>query len=81
MPSDFQKLMDITLVSLDCTFAYINNILIVTEGEKSVPMQKVREVLDALDRLSLQLRADKRKDMDKIRMVGIRIVKVMALPQ
>ena len=34
MPTKFQKLMDITLVNTDCTFVYIDDILIVTKGEK-----------------------------------------------
>ena len=61
MPTEFQKLMDITLVNMDCTFVYIDDILIVSEGEKSVHMQKVREVLKVLDSATLQLRADKCK--------------------
>ena len=32
-----------------CTFVDIDDILIVTKGEKSVHMQKVREVLKVLD--------------------------------
>ena len=46
---------------MDCTFVYIDDILIVTKGEKSVHMQKVREVLKVLDSANLQLRADKCK--------------------
>ena len=61
MPTEFQKLMDITLVNMDCTFVYIDDILIVSEGEKSVHMQKVREVLKVLDSANLQLRANKCK--------------------
>ena len=34
MPNEFQKLMDITVVNVDCTFVYIDDILIVTKGEK-----------------------------------------------
>ena len=61
MPTQFQKLLDITLVNMDCTFVYIDEILIVTKREKSVHMQKVREVLKVLDSANLQLRADKSK--------------------
>ena len=59
MPTEFQKVMDLTLVNMDCTFVYIDDILIVTKGERSVHMQKVREVLEVLDKANLQLRADK----------------------
>ena len=48
-PTEFRKLMDLTLVNRDCTFVYIDDILIVTKGEKCVHMQKVREVLEVLD--------------------------------
>ena len=58
MPIEFQKVMDLTLVNMDCTFVYIDDILIVTKGEKSVQMQKVREVLEVLDKANLQLSAD-----------------------
>ena len=61
LPTEFQKLMYITLVNTDCTFVCIDDILIVTKGGKSVHMQKVREVLKVLDSANLQLRADKCK--------------------
>ena len=59
MPTDFQKVMDLTLVNMDCLIVYKDDILIVTKGEKSVLMQKVRDVLEVLDKANLQLRADK----------------------
>ena len=61
MPTEFQKVMDLTLVNMDGTFVYIDDILIVTKGEKSVYMQKSREVLEVLDEANLQLKADKCK--------------------
>ena len=61
MPTEFQKVMDLTLVNMDSTFVYIDDILNVTKGEKSVHMQKVREVLEVLDKANLQLKADKCK--------------------
>ena len=36
MLTEFQKVLDITLVNMDGTFVYIDDILIVTKGEKSV---------------------------------------------
>ena len=62
-PTEFQKLMDITLGNMDCTFVYIDDILIVTKGEKRVHMQKVREVLKVLDSANSQLRADRFKKL------------------
>ena len=38
MPTEFQKIMDLTPANMDCTFVYIDDILIVTKGEKSVHM-------------------------------------------
>ena len=61
MPTEFQKVMDLTLVNMDSTFVYIDDILIVTKGEKSVHMQKIREVLEVLNEANLQLEADKCK--------------------
>ena len=58
LPTEFRKLMDITLVNMDCTFVYIDHTLIVTKGEKSVHMQKIQKVLDSAN---FQLRAHKCK--------------------
>ena len=44
IPTEFQKLMDILFVNMDCIFVYID-ISIVRKGEKWVHMQKVRELL------------------------------------
>ena len=59
MPTEFQKVMDLTLVNIGCTFVYIDDILIVTRGNKDVHMQKVREVMQILDKANLQLKIDK----------------------
>ena len=61
MPTEFQKVMDLTLVNIDCTFVYIDDILIVTKGDKKVHMQKVKEVMKVLDKANVQLKVDKRK--------------------
>ena len=58
-PTEVLKLMDITLVNVDCKFVYIDDVLIVTKEDKRVQMQKVREVLKVLDNANLQLRVDK----------------------
>ena len=59
MPSEFQKLMDLTLASINSVFVYIDDILIVTKGTKQQHMNKVREVLKILDNANLQLKAEK----------------------
>ena len=59
MRTEFQKVMDLTLIYIDCTFVYIDDILIVTRGNKEVHMQEVREVMQILDKANLQLKVDK----------------------
>ena len=59
MPTEFQKVLDLTLVNIDCTFVYIDDIFIVTRGNKEVHMQKVREIMQILDKANLQLKVDK----------------------
>ena len=59
MPTEFQKVMDITLVDLDCTYVYIDDILIVTKGTKEEHLKKAKEVMAVLDEAILQLKLDK----------------------
>ena len=59
MPTEFQKLMDLTLVNINSVFVYIDDILIVTKGTKSEHLNKVREVMKVLDEANLQLKAEK----------------------
>ena len=59
MPKEFQKVMDLTLVTIDCTIVYIDDVLTITRGNKDVHMQKVREVMQTLDKANLQLQVDK----------------------
>ena len=54
---------------------FIDDILLVTKGEKSVHMQKVREVLKVLESANLQLRADKCKILGtKIEWLGYELL-------
>ena len=59
MPTEFQKVIDLTLVIIDFTFVYIDDILIVNKGNKDVHMPKVLEVMQILDKAILQLKVDK----------------------
>ena len=59
MPTEFQKLMDLTLANINIVFVYIDDILIVTSGTKQQHMNKVREVLKILHDANLQLKAEK----------------------
>ena len=59
MPTDFQKLLDITLANVNSVFEYIDYILILTKGPKHEHLNKVREVMKILDEANLQFRAEK----------------------
>ena len=59
MPTEFQKLMDLTLANVNSVFVYIDDILIVTKGTKQQHVNKVREVMRILDEANLQLKAGK----------------------
>ena len=58
-PTEFQKLIDITLANVNSVFVYIDDILIVTKGTKQEHLNKVREVMKILDEANLQLKAKK----------------------
>ena len=59
MPTEFQKLMDLTLANINSVFVYIDDILIVTKGTKQEHVNKVKEVMRVLDDANLQLEAGK----------------------
>ena len=48
MPTEFQKLMDLTLANVNSVIVYIDDILIVTKGTKQQHVNKVREVMRIL---------------------------------
>ena len=58
MPTEFQKLVDLTLVNVSSVFVYIGDILIVTKETKIEHLDKVREVI-FLDEANLQLKREK----------------------
>ena len=59
MPTEFQKLMDLTLAKINSVVVYIDDILIVTTGTKQEHVNKVKEVMRVLDDANLQLKAGK----------------------
>ena len=58
MPTEFQKVMDLTLANINSVFVYIDDILIVTKGTKQDHINKVREFMKILDEAKLQLKAE-----------------------
>ena len=59
IPTEFQKLMDLTLANINSVFVYIDDILIVTKGTKQEHVNKVKEIMRVLDDANLQLKAGK----------------------
>ena len=57
MPTEFQKVKDLLLAKFREVFLFIDDILIVTMGTKNEHLDKVREILKALDNAELQLKA------------------------
>ena len=65
MSTRFQKIMDISIVNIDCILVYIDNILLVTKGAKEEHINKVKDVLIVLENANMQLKAEKCKKADK----------------
>ena len=59
MPTEFQRIMDLTLAGITNTFAFIDDILIVTHGTEDQHIEKVKEVLKRLDEANVCLKLDK----------------------
>ena len=59
MPTEFQKIMDLTLANINSVFVYKDDILIVSKGTKQEHVNKVKEVMKVLDNANLQLKAGK----------------------
>ena len=59
IPTEFQRIMDLTLAGITNTFAFIDDILIVTHGTEEEHITKVKEVLKRLDDANINLRLDK----------------------
>ena len=59
MPTEFQKVMDLLLSRFREVFVFIDDVLIVTKGTKRKHLDKVREILKAIDDAELQLKAGK----------------------
>ena len=55
MPAEFQKAVDLTLTNCDNTYAYLDDILIVTKGAIETHRQKLQTVLTKLDEENLAI--------------------------
>ena len=61
MPAEFQKAVDLTLFNCSNTYAYLDDILIVTKGTIETHRQKLQTVLTKLDEENLAIFLDKCK--------------------
>ena len=61
MPTEFQKAIDLTLTNCTNTYAYLDDILIVTKGSTELHQQKLKAVLDKLDEEKLAILLEKCK--------------------
>ena len=59
MPTDFQRIMDLTVAGITNKFAFIDDILIVTHGTENEHIEQVKEVMKRLDGANINLRLDK----------------------
>ena len=61
MPAEFQKAIDLTLNNERDTFAFLDDILIISHGTKEDHMNKVKRILDKLDAESIAISLEKSK--------------------
>ena len=61
MPAEFQKAVDLTLTNCTTTYTYLDDILVVTKGNKELHQQKLKAVLDKLDEENLAISLEKCK--------------------
>ena len=61
MPAEFQKTIDLTLKNCSSTYAYLDDILIVTKGSIDIHKQKLQTILETLDGENLAIPLGKRK--------------------
>ena len=56
MPTEFQRIMDLTLAGITNTFVFIDDILIVTHGTEDEHIKKVKEVMQRLDNSKINIK-------------------------
>ena len=61
MPAEFQKAMDKELSSIVNTYVFLDDILIVTKGNREDRYTRVRQVLEKLDKANVRLKWEKCK--------------------
>ena len=59
MPTEFQRLMDLTLAGISNTFSSTDDILIVRHGTEEEHVEKVKQVQERLDEANINLKLNK----------------------
>ena len=59
MPAEFQKAIDLTLNNERDTFAFLDDILIISHGTKEDHMNKLKRILDKLDAEKMAISLEK----------------------
>ena len=59
MPTEFQRLLNLTLAGITNTFASIDDMLVVTHGTEDEHIKKAKEVMKSLDEANTSLKLDK----------------------
>ena len=60
MSTEFQRIIDLTLAGFTNTYAFIDNILLVTYGTEDEHLEKITEVPRRLDENNINLKVDKK---------------------
>ncbi len=77
MPAEFEQAMDRTLENLDVVFAFIDDVLIVTKGTEKEHMEKVKKVLERMQKAGMAL---KLRTQNEIEWLGYRISQTGIIP-
>ena len=81
MPADFQKAVDNTLVNIENIFAYLDDILIVTENDLDIHIRKIKEVLLRLEQENLAISLHKCEfAQTEVEWLGFNITKTGTTP-
>ena len=81
MPTEFHRIMVLTLAGISNTFAFIDDILVVTNGTEEEHMLKVKEVLTRLNEANNSLKLQKCTFAAKsIELVGYKLTQEGAAP-
>ena len=81
MPADFKKAVDNTLVNINNIFAYLDDILIVTENNLDIHIQKIKEVLLRLEQENLAISLHKCEfAQTEVEWLGFNITKTGTTP-